>query len=121
MVAINKINFINIGATNKNRTLSKMILPTISSLTVLSGSSMGSTLPPHNVGHVSGSSVTDPLEEQFGYFSDKLIDLGADAGHAVVHGVVEATGVVIDGLSDCGHDISNGATHLVDKLIDLLG
>lgn len=64
----------------------KMALPTASALGVLAGSSMGPQLPRHDVVHIPGSSVEDPFIDQVEYFANKAIDLGKDAGNAILDG-----------------------------------
>ena len=77
--------------------LKKAILPA-SALGVLAGSSMGPQIPRRDVVHVPGSSVEDPFIDQVGYFADKLVDMGKEAGNAILNGAEQ----LIDKLGNLG-------------------
>jgi hypothetical protein len=77
--------------------LKKAILPA-SALGVLAGSSMGPQIPRRDVVHVPGSSVEDPFIDQVGYFADKLVDMGKEAGNAILDGAEQ----LIDKLGNIG-------------------
>lgn len=99
----------------KKQTFRK-VLPAISTIGIVAGSSMGPVIPPHNIKHVPGSSVEDPLSEQIGYFGDKLVDLGQEVGSAVLKGAEN----LIDGVLDIGAGIADKTDVVVEKIIDTI-
>lgn len=95
---VNKIS--GVVQTKINSVNVKKSLPVISSLGVLAGSSFSSVTPPKDVVHVSGSSVQDPFIDQFKHSGEQLLDLGADVGDAVGHGVSNMVDMFADTVSD---------------------
>ena len=95
MISISKIS--SISTMPKTKNLSKVVLPSTSSLGILAGSSLGEGFPPSNIEHIPGTSAEDSIIDQFEHTGDMIMDLGSEIGESVV----------------------NGASHVVDKFLDL--
>ena len=93
-------------------------LPAVSALGVIAGSSMSPGNPIRDIPHVPGTSVMDPLPEQIGYFSDRLIDLGGEGCHAALHGTQKVLNVTIDGVQGFVGGVVDGTQRVVNGAID---
>ena len=101
-------------AMAKTTKVIKKALPAVGILGVVAGASMGPGNPIRDAKHIPGTSIDDPLAEQIGYFSDRLVDIGEDVGEAVLNGTQQ----VLDGALDGFHDLTgvgvDGAHDFVD-------
>ena len=95
-------------------------LITVSSLGILAGSSMGPTIPPHDIKHVPGTSADDSWGDILDHTGDQLIDLGSTIGNGVTNFFVDTGSHIAEGITDCFHDVTERAASLFDKILDSL-
>ncbi len=96
MVRISGIN--RTGAEiAKNKNINKTILPVVSGLTLLAGSSMnGANVPPNAEPHEPGTSVDDSMWEQIKHAGKLVKNLGDEIGD----GAIDLAKTILKSLDD---------------------